>query len=81
VTGRPMMQYMWCDVLNSEVMEMNVYILDQKEVDMYDSNDEEQVYLLFKSFRQRFGFSSCNRVDTEIRHPDGFVIGHYAKRV
>lgn len=58
---------------------MHSYTLTAKEAAMYDSTDERQQRELMSSLASRFGRPAGGRpIDTEIYHPDGYVIEAYA---
>ena len=53
------------------------YTLTAAEAAMYDSNDE-QTSRLMADLRKRFGrIAGGAPVETEVQHPDGFVVEQY----
>jgi len=54
------------------------YTLTAAEAAMYDSQDDEQTSRLMTDLRARFGrIAGGAPVQTEVRHPDGFVVEQY----
>lgn len=54
------------------------YTLTAAEASLYDSNDDEKTSRLMADLRKRFGrVAGGSPVETEVRHPDGFVVEHY----
>ncbi len=59
-------------------MTMHTYTLNQAEVELYDSEDDSQVQELMSILRARYGRPAGGApVQTEVWHPDGFVIEQY----
>ena len=53
------------------------YTLTTAEASMYDSNDEQTIRLM-TDLRKRFGrIAGGAAVETEVQHPDGFVVEQY----
>ena len=56
------------------------YTLTAAEAAMYDSQDDEQTSRLMTDLRARFGrIAGGAPVQTEVRHPDGFVVEQYTR--
>ena len=59
-------------------MDAKTYTLTAAETAMYDSDDDRQIHQLRASLQQRFGrVAGGSPVETEVRHPDGFVVEQY----
>jgi hypothetical protein len=57
------------------------YVLTPTEADIYDNGDDEQVNRLLIDLRKRFGpIAGGLPVETEVLHPEGFLIEQFAKR-
>ena len=56
------------------------YTLTAAEAAVYDSSDDEKTSRLMTDLRERFGhIAGGAAVQTEVRHPDGFVIEQYTQ--
>ena len=54
------------------------YTLTAAEAAIYDGNDEPKTHALIADLCQRFGrIAGGSPVETEVRHPDGFVVEQY----
>lgn len=64
--------------INDDRSPMTTYTLTTAEAQDYDSDDDQIVFLLMRSLRNRFGqISGGRKVTTEVLHPDGFVVEQY----
>jgi hypothetical protein len=60
---------------------MKAYTLTPDEARVVLDGDDAQVAVLDRSLRQRFGRPAGGMpVDTEVRHPDGWVYEQYTRR-
>ena len=57
---------------------MQTYTLTETEAHMYDSCDEEITHQLIADLRKRFG--RLEPVETDVRHPDGFIVSAHTTR-
>jgi hypothetical protein len=54
------------------------YTLTAAEAAIYDGNDDAKTHALMADLRKRFGrIAGGAPVQTEVRHPDGFVVEQY----
>lgn len=57
---------------------MKTYTLTAAEAEIYDGDDESLMHDLMADLRRRFGrVAGGEPVETEVCHPDGYVIEQY----
>lgn len=60
---------------------MKTIRLTAVESKIYDNGDDEQINRLMANLRSRYGrIAAGDPVDTEVIHPDGFVVEQYTSR-
>lgn len=59
---------------------MKTYTLTKAETRIYDSSNDEKTSGLMADLRKRFGRVAAGEpVETEVRHPDGFVVSAHTE--